>query len=423
MPQIDRLFDLLLGRGGSDLHLSPGYPPMLRVKGELVAGADRPLTAAEIIALTDEILTPAQRAHFAEAHDLDFAYAYGAKARFRGNYLEKTTGRGAVFRTIPTKILTLDELGVPAGVRKLADLTAGLVLVTGPTGSGKSTTLAAMIDHMNKHRRGHILTIEDPVEFVHQPQQCLVTHKEVGVDVPSFLEAIRSAGRENADVILVGELRGAETMKLALQLASFGILILATVHTNSAAATIDRFVNAFPADQQPQIRGLLADSLAGVVAQQLLRRADGSGPGRGPRDPDRQPGADVAHPRGQDQPDRQLHPERAERGHAAPARCRRRGRARSPPRPPTPASCSPAAWACCSRTSHAGSPALTDWLAAIRGDLGLSALTQGRCLVYATPAIRQGHRAALRSEHELRAAAPRHQEVVARAQPPRRSAR
>jgi len=277
MAQIDRLFDLLLGRGGSDLHLSPGYPPMLRVKGELVAGADRPLTSAEIVALTDEILTPHQRAHFAEAHDLDFAYAYADKARFRGNYLEKTTGRGAVFRTIPTKILTLDELNVPAGVRRLTDLTAGLVLVTGPTGSGKSTTLAAMIDHMNKSRRGHILTIEDPVEFVHQPKQCLVTHKEVGVDVPSFLEAIRSAGRENADVILVGELRGAETMKLALQLASFGILILATVHTNSAAATIDRFVNAFSADQQPQIRGLLADSLAGVVAQQLLRRADGSG--------------------------------------------------------------------------------------------------------------------------------------------------
>jgi len=277
MPAIDRLFDLLLSRGGSDLHLSPGYPPMLRVKGELIAGAPEPMAAAEIAALTDEILLPSQREHFAREHDLDFAYAYGTRARFRGNYLEKTTGRGAVFRTIPTKVLTLDELGAPAGVRKLAELTAGLVLVTGPTGSGKSTTLAAMIDQMNRSRRGHILTIEDPVEFVHQPKQCLITHKEVGVDVPSFLEAIRSAGRENADVILVGELRGAETMKLALQLASFGILILATVHTNSASATIDRFVNAFPADQQPQIRGLLADSLAGIVAQQLLRKADGSG--------------------------------------------------------------------------------------------------------------------------------------------------
>ena len=277
MAAIDRLFDLLLARGGSDLHLSAGYPPMLRCKGELIAGADRVLTAAEITRLTDEILTPPQRAHFAAERDLDFAYAYADKARFRGNYLTKTTGTGAVFRTIPTTILTLDQLDVPGGIRKLAELTAGLVLVTGPTGSGKSTTLAAMIDHMNRSRRGHILTIEDPIEFVHEPRQCLITHKEVGVHVPSFVEAIRSAGRENADVILVGELRGAETMKLALQLASFGILILATIHTNSAAATIDRFVNAFPADQQPQIRGLLGDSLAGVVAQQLLRRADGGG--------------------------------------------------------------------------------------------------------------------------------------------------
>jgi twitching motility protein PilT len=277
MPAIDRLFDLLLARGGSDLHLSPGYPPMLRHKGELAPGADSPLSAAEITALTDEILSPAQRQQFAATHDLDFAYAYENKARFRGNYLVKTAGTGAVFRTIPTQVLGLDELGVPPGVRKLAELTAGLVLVTGPTGSGKSTTLAAIIDHINRNRRGHILTIEDPVEFVHTSRQCLVTHKEVGVHVPSFLDAIRSAGRENADVILVGELRGAETMKLALQLASFGILILATVHTNSAAATIDRFVNSFPADQQPQIRGLLSDSLAGVVAQQLLRKADGTG--------------------------------------------------------------------------------------------------------------------------------------------------
>ena len=254
-PQLGKLFDLLLQRGASDLHLSPGYPPMLRVRGELEPAVERVLDAATIATLTDELLTPAQRTHFAEHNDLDFAHAHGETARFRANYFRKTTGVGAVFRTIPTKILGLDQLDVPAGIRRLTDLTAGLVLVTGPTGSGKSTTLAAMIDHINRTRRGHILTIEDPVEFVHEPRQCLVTHKEVGVHVPSFLEAIRSAGRENADVILVGELRGAETMKLALQLASFGVLILATVHTNSAAATIDRFVNAFPADQQPQIRG------------------------------------------------------------------------------------------------------------------------------------------------------------------------
>ncbi len=277
MPRIDQLFDVMLAKGASDLHLSPGYPVMLRIKGELVAINDRPVDAATIESVLLEILLPSQREMFAANHDLDFAHAYGDRARFRANYFGKTTGMGAVFRTIPTKILGFDELGVPDGVRRLAELTAGLMLVTGPTGSGKSTTLAAVIDHINRTRKAHILTIEDPVEFVHQSHGCLVSHKEVGLHVPSFLEAIRSAGRENADVILVGELRGAETMKAALQLASFGILILATVHTNSAGGTIDRFVNAFPADQQPQIRGLLADSLVGIVAQQLLKRADGSG--------------------------------------------------------------------------------------------------------------------------------------------------
>ena len=277
MTAIAQLFDTLLERGGSDLHLGAGYPPMLRIRGDLVPEGDRPLTAAEVDALIAPLMNRDQAAQFAATGDLDFAHAHGTKARFRANYLRKTTGAGAVFRAIPSEILSMDALGVPAGIRKLVELRSGLVLVTGPTGSGKSTTLAAMIDHINRTRAGHILTIEDPVEFVHQPRRCLVTHKEVGEHVPSFLEAIRSAGRENADIILVGELRGAETMKAALQLASFGILIYATVHTNSAAATIDRFVNAFPAEQQPQIRGLLADSLAGVVAQQLLRRADVKG--------------------------------------------------------------------------------------------------------------------------------------------------
>jgi twitching motility protein PilT len=277
MMKIAALFDRLLERGGSDLHLSPGYPPMLRLRGQLVADAETPLSSAEIEAMLMPLLTDAQRQQFVTTGDLDFAHAHDARARFRANYLRKLTGVGAVFRAIPTKILSLDDLGAPPGVRKLADLAAGLVLVTGPTGSGKSTTLAAMIDHINRTRAGHILTIEDPVEFVHKPRRCAVTHKEVGEHVTSFLEAIRSAGRENADVILVGELRGAETMKAALQLASFGILIYATVHTNSAAATIDRYVNAFPAEQQPQVRGLLADSLVGIVAQQLVPKADGRG--------------------------------------------------------------------------------------------------------------------------------------------------
>jgi len=272
---IASLFDRLLEKGGSDLHLTPGYPPMLRLRGQLVADGTSPLSSAEIEAMLMTLVNPAQRAQFESTGDLDFAHAHGTRSRFRANYLKKLTGVGAVFRAIPTTIKSMDELGVPAGIKRLVDLRSGLVLVTGPTGSGKSTTLAAMIDHINRTRAGHILTIEDPVEFVHQPRKCLVTHKEVGEHVPTFLDAIRSAGRENADVILVGELRGAETMKAALQLASFGILIYATVHTNSAGATIDRYVNAFPAEQQAQIRGLLADSLAGVVAQQLVPKIDG----------------------------------------------------------------------------------------------------------------------------------------------------
>lgn len=277
MPAIDALFDQLLERGGSDLHLSVGYPPIVRVKGDLVALSSTPLERGPLAELLLEILDAERADTFASTLDLDFAYAYGDRARFRANYLFKTTGPGAVFRTIPSKIPTAEQLGLPKAIVMLAERRAGLVLVTGPTGSGKSTTLAAMVSHINRNRDGHILTIEDPVEFVHEPIRCEVTHREVGVHTPTFADAIRSAGRENADVILVGELRGAETMRLALQLASYGVLVFATVHTNSATATIDRFVNAFPASQQSAIRGMMADALAGIVAQQLLRRADGSG--------------------------------------------------------------------------------------------------------------------------------------------------
>jgi twitching motility protein PilT len=273
---IDLLFDALLSAGGSDLHLGVGYPPLMRLRGELVAMRDDPVTSAEIEALLYEIVTPEQKATIGRSLDLDFAYAHGHKARFRTNYFFKTSGLGAVFRIIPTKVATLAQLGCPPVLRKLADRRAGLVLVTGPTGSGKSTTLAAMVDHINKTRACHVLTIEDPVEFVHVPQRSQITHREIGRDASSYAHAIRSAGREDPNVILIGELRTNETMKLALQLASFGILVFATVHTNSAAATIDRIVNAFPADEQPQVRGMLAESLAGVVAQQLLRTADGT---------------------------------------------------------------------------------------------------------------------------------------------------
>ena len=275
--KLSSLFDRLLDTGASDLHLTVGYPPMFRLRGRLVPHGEHELAVKDLEALLLPLLSDGQRKQFVKTGDVDFAYAHERRARFRANYLRKTTGIGAVFRAIPTQIKTLAELDVPFGVRKLAELRAGLVLVTGPTGSGKSTTLAAMLDHINRTRRGHILTIEDPIEFVHEPRSCMITHKEIGEHLPSFVEAIRCAGRENADVILVGELRDAQTMKAALQLASFGTLIFATVHTNSAASTIDRFINAFPAEEQDQIRGLLADTLAGVVAQQLLPRADGSG--------------------------------------------------------------------------------------------------------------------------------------------------
>lgn len=281
MPALDRYFEAMLDKGASDLHLSVGYPAMLRLKGDLVPHDQDVIDEPTMRRLLDELLDAPTRERFHRERDLDFAYSLEqggvVRSRFRCNYLYKFTGPGAVFRTIPSKILTAEQLGLPDQVLALARRRAGLVMVTGPTGSGKSTTLAAMLSWINHNRSGHILTIEDPVEFVHQPAKCLITHREVGQDVPSFADAIRSAGRENADVILVGELRGPETMRLALQLASYGVLIFATVHTNSAAATIDRFINVFPAGQQPAIRGMLAESLAGIVAQQLLKRADGSG--------------------------------------------------------------------------------------------------------------------------------------------------
>ncbi len=274
MPGIDHMFDTLLSSGGSDLHLGVGYPPMMRLRGDLVAMRPQSVDPPEMEALLFEIATAEQRKTITETRDLDFAYAYGQKARFRANYFYKVTGLAAVFRIIPTRVLTLDDLGCPAAIRKLSDRRSGLVLVTGPTGSGKSTTLAAMIDHINKTRACHVLTIEDPVEFVHVPQKAQITHREIGTHASTYAHAIRSAGREDPDVILIGELRTNETMKLALQLASFGILVFATVHTNSAAATIDRIVNAFPADEQPQVRGMLSEGLAGIVAQQLVRTAD-----------------------------------------------------------------------------------------------------------------------------------------------------
>jgi twitching motility protein PilT len=277
MIGLPELFEELYARKGSDVHIAPGYPPTLRIRGELVPIGTERLTTEDADALLMPLLLEHHRRVFDATGDLDWAYQYDTRGRFRVSYFRKTSGIGGVFRSIPAHIATLDELAVPSGIRKLVALRSGLVLVTGPTGSGKTTTLAAMIDQINRTRPVRVLTIEDPIEFVHKSRKAIVTHKEIGHHVLSFVDAIRSAARENPDVILVGELRDSETMKAALQLASFGVLVFASVHTNSAAATIDRYVNAFSADQQAQIRGLLAESLAGIIAQQLVRRADGNG--------------------------------------------------------------------------------------------------------------------------------------------------
>jgi len=275
VPKIDGLFDELVKRGGSDLHLAAGYPPLARVRGDLVALREAAIEAAELEETLVELLSPLQRARLSTDLDLDFAYTHQGTARFRANYFAKSFGMGAVFRLVPTRVLTLAELGCPEVLWRLADRRAGLVIVSGPSGAGKSTTLAAMVDHINKTRACHILTIEDPVEFVHEPLRAQITHREVGVHTPSFAAAMRTAGRENPDVVVVGELRTPEVMKLALQLASYGVLVFATAQTNGAAPTLERMVSTFPVEEQSQIRGMLAESLVGLIAQQLLLTADG----------------------------------------------------------------------------------------------------------------------------------------------------
>lgn len=275
MARIDSLFKEMQERGASDLHLVVGRPPMLRMRGDMVETEHERLTSATAQALITEILTPAQLEHVEKQLDLDFAYELPGMARFRANVLHQHRGLGAVFRIIPTDIMTLDELGMPPAVRKLSDSTAGLILVTGPTGSGKSTTLAGMIDHINETRAAHILTIEDPLEFIHQPKKCLITQREVGMHTDNFASALRVAGRQDPDIILVGEMRDLETISLALTSAACGMLVFGTLHTNSAIKTVDRIIDAYPPDEQNQVRAMLADSLSGVVAQQLVKTTDG----------------------------------------------------------------------------------------------------------------------------------------------------
>jgi twitching motility protein PilT len=277
MPQIDQFLKVLVEQKGSDLHLSVGAPPIMRVHGHLQRLKFRELTNKDLEALVYEIMEEDWRIKFVDRLDYDFAYEIPGLARFRVNVFWQRKGLGAVLRTIPSTILTADELGLPDAVRKLCMLSKGLVLVTGPTGSGKSTTLAAMVDLINDTRADHILTIEDPIEFVHQNKKSLVNQREISTNTKSFANALRAALREDPDVILVGEMRDQETIELGITAAETGHLVFGTLHTNSAPKTVDRIIDVFPADQQEQIRSMLAESLKGVVAQVLLRAKDGKG--------------------------------------------------------------------------------------------------------------------------------------------------
>jgi len=277
MAKIDTYFRELKEKGASDLHMVVDCPPMLRLHGELKPTDHPVLTAESNREILFEILTQEQQAYLEKNRDFDMAYELGDEARFRCNFLYQQRGVGAVFRIIPTKILTLEQLGLSETLKTIAMFKQGLVLVTGPTGSGKSTTLAAMIDYINDNRDAHIITIEDPLEFVHPNKKCLFTQREIGTHARSFADALRVASRENPDIILVGEMRDLETISLALTCAELGILVFGTLHTNSASKTVDRIINAFPADQQEQTRTMLSESLKSVVAQQLLKTKDGNG--------------------------------------------------------------------------------------------------------------------------------------------------
>ena len=263
--------------GASDVHVSAGTPPLLRIRGTMTQVDLPPLSSDDARHVLFDVLNDAQKKAFEERHDIDFAFELPGISRFRANLFLQLRGPGAVFRLIPNRILSLADLGMPPVLKTLAAKEKGLVVVTGPTGSGKSTTLAAMVDHINQERRGHILTIEDPIEFVHPPKNCLVNQREVGPHTDSFLNALRGALREDPDVILVGELRDLETTSLAISAAETGHLVLATLHTNSAAKTIDRIIDIFPSGQQAQVRTMLSESLEGVVAQTLLPSKDGKG--------------------------------------------------------------------------------------------------------------------------------------------------
>ena len=275
MPTMQDLLRETASKGASDLHLSTGLPPMMRLHGDVARIEAPALDAAAVTGLVHSIMTPEQRAHFEREHEVDFACELPGEGRFRVNVFVHSRGPGAVLRTIPTKIPSLESLEMPPILKELCTRERGLVLVTGPTGSGKSTTLAAMVDVINTTWDAHILTVEDPIEFVHPPKRCLVSQREVGPHTGSFSNALRSALREDPDVILIGEMRDLETISLALTAAETGHLVFGTLHTSSAPKTIDRIIDVFPAGQQGQIRTMLSESLEAVVAQTLLKKKGG----------------------------------------------------------------------------------------------------------------------------------------------------
>lgn len=275
MAFLDGFFHLMYQVGASDLHLAAGQQPMIRLHGDIERVDHPPFQDDHLKKVLYEITPELKIKQFEETGDVDFAYSLPGVGRFRVNFFSQLRGIGAVFRAIPMQILTLEDLGLPAILKTFCNLERGMVLVTGPTGSGKSTTLAAMVDYINKSRKGHILTIEDPIEFVHTPLLCSINHREVGLNTKSFSAALRGALREDPNVILVGEMRDLETISLALEAAATGHLVFGTLHTQSATKTIDRIVDVFPADQQEKIRITLSEALKGVIAQALFKKVGG----------------------------------------------------------------------------------------------------------------------------------------------------
>lgn len=274
---IDEIFKIIHEQGASDLHMSSGYAPMVRLNSDLVPVDYDHLTPELNRKLLFELMTPEQAATFEKEKEIDFSYEVPGVTRLRCNIFEQRSGIAAVFRLIPTTILTAEQLNLPKSIMDFCDMPRGLVVVTGSTGSGKSTTLAAMVNHINENRSSHILTVEDPIEFVHGPKKSLINQREVGSNTKSFSNALKSALREDPDIILVGEMRDLETIQLAITAAETGHLVFGTLHTNSAAGTVDRIIDVFPTDQQQQIRVMLSESLKGVIAQRLLPRKDASG--------------------------------------------------------------------------------------------------------------------------------------------------